>query len=71
MQSKLLSSRYMIFLTPLVIALGLSGCSDDGYGGKEYGQEFEKPANFPAAEAETGTPVPPDTGDDLDPRQRD
>jgi len=37
-------------------APALAGCADDGYGGKETTQEFEKPASMPTKDV-----VEPDT----------
>lgn len=56
-----------------LVALGLltglptfAGCGTDEYNGKDTAQDFEKPAAT-AAPAKTD---PPDTGEDLSPRER-
>lgn len=42
-------------LSTLFASMSLHGCSNDGYGGKDYGQEFEKPADMPKGD---GAPPP-------------
>jgi hypothetical protein len=36
-------------LAALLAPIGLQGCGKDEYNGKDYAQEFEKPAGAPAA----------------------
>lgn len=45
-----------------------AGCSNDGYGGKDFGQEFEKPAGYPTESVKEVDP--PDDPEDLSPREK-
>ncbi len=49
--------------------LALAGCSNDGYEGKEFGQEFEKPANYPTESLKEPDEFPGE-GEEASPRDK-
>ncbi|WP_152049396.1 hypothetical protein [Tautonia marina] len=61
----MLRTRSLLHSILTILPLLLAGCGGTGGGNGEFSQEFEKPET-------TLAPVvdPPDTGDDLSPRER-
>lgn len=62
------SLRGLAFGASLAV-LALGGCSNDGYEGKEFSQEFEKPKDYPT-ESIKEPDVYPGDGEEPSPRER-